>query len=178
MELASGRIASETLLRAAAANGARAVRFEDSLGSLTPGKDADLLVVRRDRVFFPPERYSISNPLDVIVDRTDQTDLSSVMVRGRLVLDEGRITGVDEDRIRRAYADAAANRMWRFASEQEKRWALDLPAQIEPYVLEFYERWTSRPVAPGYAYNTTTGPAGTNGRRKEEVPRWQQSPSS
>jgi len=35
---------------------------------------------------------------------------------------------------------------------------LELPAEIEPYVLAFYEKWTEGPAAPGYAYNTTTGP--------------------
>ena len=40
----------------------------------------------------------------------------------------------------------------------EVTWAVDLPDEIEPYVLDFYERWTEAPVAPGPSYNTTTGP--------------------
>ncbi len=158
MDLASGRIASAQLLRSAATAGARAVRFEGALGNLTPGHDADLLVLRRDRVFWPPARYAAANPLDVIVDRADSTDLETVLVRGRAIMRDGKITLVDETRVREAFADAAANRLWRFASEQERRWAVGLPDQLEPYVLEFYRRWTETPVAPGPSYNTTTGP--------------------
>ena len=158
MELASGRISSETLLRSAARSGARGVRFEQRLGSLTPGRDADLLVLRRYRVFGPPARYAISNPLDVIVDRADSTDLETVLVRGRAVMRDGTITLVDEAKVRASFAEAAADRLWRYANEQEQRWAAELPAAIEPFVLDFYERWTSEPTAPGYAYNTTTGP--------------------
>jgi 5-methylthioadenosine/S-adenosylhomocysteine deaminase len=157
MALGSGRIPSSKLLRSAATAGARALRFEDRLGSLTPGKDADLLVLRRDHVFWPPARYARADPLDVIVDRADQTDLETVLVRGRPVMRDGKITLVDERNVRERFADAAANRLYRFA-EDEVRHGLELPAEIEPYVLQFYERWTEAPAAPGYAYNTSTGP--------------------
>jgi 5-methylthioadenosine/S-adenosylhomocysteine deaminase len=163
MELASGRISSERLFRTAAASGARGIRFEDRLGSLTPGKDADLLVVRRDRVFGPAERYETADPLDVIIDRADSSDLDSVLVRGKPAMRGGEITTIDEAKAREQFADAAANRLWRFADEQERRLGLDLPAELEPYVLEFYERWTAQPVAPGYQYNTSTGPVDGKG---------------
>lgn len=159
MALDSGRIPSATLLRSAARGGARAIRFEDQLGSLTPGRDADLLVLRRDHVFWPRERYAAANPLDVIVDRADQTDLETVLVRGTPIMRDGEITLVDERRVREQFAEAAANRLYRFA-EDERRHGLELPAAIEPYVLEFYEKWTELPAAPGHAYNTSTGPVG------------------
>jgi 5-methylthioadenosine/S-adenosylhomocysteine deaminase len=167
--LAEGRISSEKLLRAAAANGARAVRFDDRIGTLTPGKDADLLVLRRDRVFFPPHRFAGSDPLDVIVDRADSTDIESVMIRGRLVMDEGRITTVDEAGVVSAYAEAAATRLWRYSAEQDRYWAKELPAKFEPYVLEFYSRWAGAKLAPGYAYNTTTGPLGPVEKRSRRA---------
>jgi hypothetical protein len=114
-------------------------------------------VLRRDHVFWPPARYAHADPLDVIVDRADQTDLETVLVRGRPVMRDGKITLVDERKVRERFADAAANRLYRFA-EDEVRNGLELPTEIEPYVLEFYERWTEAPAAPGYAYNTSTGP--------------------
>ena len=159
MELASGRLSSEAVLRSAARSGARAVRFENELGSLTPGKDADLLVLRKERAFGPPERYAQSNPLDVILDRVDSSDLETVLIRGRAVMRDGNLTLVDEVKVRAAFAEAAANRLWRYADEAERRWAVELPGEIEPFVLDFYERWTEQPAAPGYQYNTTTGPS-------------------
>jgi 5-methylthioadenosine/S-adenosylhomocysteine deaminase len=156
--LAQGRIPSERLLRELAAAGARAVRFERQVGSLTPGKEADLLILRRDRVFGPPQRYARSDPLDVIVDRADSTDLETVLVRGAPILEGGKIVTIDEAATRRRFATAAAERLWRFATDLERRHALELPAQLEPYVLAFYERWVNTPLAPGTAYNASTGP--------------------
>jgi 5-methylthioadenosine/S-adenosylhomocysteine deaminase len=156
--LDSGRLPSERLIRELAAAGARAVRFEEQLGSLSSGKDADLLVLRRERVFGPPNRYTTADPLDVIVDRADASDLETVLVRGVPVLDRGQISGVDEAAVRQRFAEAAANRLWRFATDLQRRHAIELPAQLEPYVLAFYERWASAPLAPGTTYNTCAGP--------------------
>ncbi|MFN8217897.1 MAG: amidohydrolase family protein [Solirubrobacterales bacterium] len=158
MDLASGRLSSSKLFRSAMTSGARAVRAESQLGSLEPGKDADLLVMRRDHVFWPPARYAVSDPLDVIIDRADKTDIDSVLVRGRPLLREGEMTTVDEAKVREAFADATANRMWRFADEQERRQAMELPAELEPYALDFYRRWSEAPAGPGYDYNTLEGP--------------------
>jgi 5-methylthioadenosine/S-adenosylhomocysteine deaminase len=158
MELESGRIGSERILRSAATSGARAVRYERELGSLTPGKQADLLLLRRERIFGPTERYSTANPLDVIVDRADSTDLDTVLIRGRTVMKHGELTLINERKAREAFAEAAASRLWRFADDEERRLALGLPADLEPFVLDFYNRWTAEPIAPGYQYNTTTGP--------------------
>ena len=83
-----------------------------------------------------------------------------MLIRGRPVMRDGEITLVDERKVRERFADAAANRLYRFADD-ERRHGLELPAEIEPYVLAFYERWTEAPAAPGYAFNTTTGPAGS-----------------
>ena len=66
-----GRLDSEALLRAAATSGARALGAEARLGSLEPGRWADLLVVRKDRILFPPGRYDTAPFLDVVIDRAE-----------------------------------------------------------------------------------------------------------
>ena len=162
-----GRMDSETLLRCAVDNGARAARAEDRIGSLAPGRDADLLVMRRDRVFWPPARYQYTPVLDVILDRADATDIESVMVAGRLVIDDGVITGVNEKKIKDAWAESVAGGVFDF-DEEFQRWA-QLPLEVEPYLYEFYRPWAEEPVVPGYEYNTRTGPVGFDGgtRRRE-----------
>jgi 5-methylthioadenosine/S-adenosylhomocysteine deaminase len=89
-EFGQGRLGSERLLRAAAANGARALGMEGKLGSLEPGKYADLLVVAKDRIFFPPGRYDTEPFLDVVLDRADAGDIDTVMAHGQVLMEGGR----------------------------------------------------------------------------------------
>jgi len=160
------RLDSETILRAAAGNGAQAARFDGITGSLTAGKHADLLLVRKDRVFWPPRRYAETPVLDVILDRTDATDLDSVMIAGRLVLDGGVITTVNESQVRDAHLEATERGLFD-ASGAWARW-LEIAREVEPYLIDFYRPWSEEDVVAGYRYNTTTGPAGfSNGASKE-----------
>jgi 5-methylthioadenosine/S-adenosylhomocysteine deaminase len=162
-----GRMDSETLLRSAAANGARAARADDRIGAVAPGKDADLLILRRDRVFWPPTRYRYTPVLDVIMDRTDATDIESVMVAGRMVIDARTITGVNEQRIKDAFAESF-DRLFEVRPEFQR--LAELPVEVEPYLFAFYRPWAEEAVVPGYEYNTKTGPVGfTGGARRSEV---------
>ena len=77
------------MLRAAAENGARALGEEDRLGCLEPGRYADLLIVEKERILFPPGRYDAEPFLDVVLDRAESSDIDTVMVHGRVLM-EGR----------------------------------------------------------------------------------------
>ncbi len=154
--LEEGRMDSADILRAAATNGAQAIRFERELGSLSEGKDADLVLLRRHRLFWPEEKFRRTPPLDVILDRAAATDVESVMVAGRLVLDEGRITTVDEVAVRHAIEDAADRLLGPEGVDPD---AVSLGREVEPYVFDFYRPWTSRPVTPASVYNAVTPPA-------------------
>jgi 5-methylthioadenosine/S-adenosylhomocysteine deaminase len=159
--LEAGRLDSELVLRSAVSNGARAARAEDRLGSLTPGKDADLIVLRRDRVFWPEKRWSGTPVLDVILDRCDATDIDSIMVAGEPVLHSGVITRVNEQAVKDRFAEAVDRGLYELRGEWT-RWG-ELSARIEPYVIDFYRSWLSEEVTSGYAYNTVSGPAGFEG---------------
>jgi 5-methylthioadenosine/S-adenosylhomocysteine deaminase len=151
-----GRMDSERVLRAAAVNGARALGEESKLGSLEPGRYADLLVVRKDRILFPPGRYDNEPFLDVVLDRAAAEDIDSVMVHGRVLMDNGVVTVVDEAKLRVRFAEAVSQRIYR-ASPEVRRWA-ELGGLVEPYVLDFYRDWYDAPVEPASVYNARTMP--------------------
>ena len=150
---ASKRIPSATLFRSALLAGAQAIGGEERVGRLARGCDADLVLYRSD-AFWPSHRYAGSNPLDVILDRANASELRAVLVRGRVLFEDGRITTIDEERVRAKFADAAANRLWRALDDAERRWIHDVPRRLEPYVDAFYERWAAAEMPPGHAYNT------------------------
>lgn len=145
------RLDSEDVFRAAAVNGARAIRQEEGLGALAPGKLADLLVVDSTRILFPPGRYDTEPILNVILDRAQAVDLRHVMIDGQVVMRDRTITTIDEQALMDRVAEAVQKRVYRLSPEV-KRW-LELGDAVMPNVVDFYKRWYSIPVEPAHAYN-------------------------
>jgi 5-methylthioadenosine/S-adenosylhomocysteine deaminase len=155
-DFGQGRLDSERVLRAAAGNGARALGMEGRLGSLEPGRYADLLVVAKDRIFFPPGRYDNEPFLDVVFDRAESADIDTVMAHGQVLMEGGRVTVVDEARVRERFAEAVTRRVYQ-PSAEVRRWA-ELGALVEPYLPPFYRPWYETPIDPAYTYNPKTPP--------------------
>ncbi len=78
-------------LRAATLGGARALALDDSIGSLVPGKLADLVAVDLGRLASQP----VYDPLSQIVYSAHRDQVSDVWVGGRRVVAEGRLTTLD-----------------------------------------------------------------------------------
>jgi cytosine/adenosine deaminase-related metal-dependent hydrolase len=71
---------------------ARALRWEREIGSLEPGKAADVVVVDGDNVRLTPAH----DPVGTLVRYAVGTDVDSVLVAGRLVVEGGRLLTIDE----------------------------------------------------------------------------------
>ena len=127
--------------------------FDRVLGSaghfVMPG--CDLLVVRKDRILFPPGRYDGEPFLDVVVDRAEAQDIDVVLGHGRVLMEGGRVTVVNEDQVRERFAAAVAERVYR-PSAAVRRWA-GLGVMVEPYLAPLYQPWYHVPVEPAHAYN-------------------------
>jgi 5-methylthioadenosine/S-adenosylhomocysteine deaminase len=95
---------------AATEGGARALGFGDRIGRIAPGYKADLVLLDLDH----PNWLPLNDPVNQLVHCEDGTAVDSVMVGGRMVVENRRILTVDLDRLRdRAAASrdrlAAAN---------------------------------------------------------------------
>lgn len=77
--------------------GARAVGMDAKIGSLTPGKDADVIVLRADDLALTP----MNNPSGAVVYAAHPGHVDSVYVAGRAVKRDGKLLHVDPARIRR-----------------------------------------------------------------------------
>ena len=155
-EFGQGRLDSEEVLRAAAVNGAQALGMGDRLGSLEPGRYADLLIMAKERILFPPGRYDGEPFLDVVIDRAESQDIDAVLVHGRVLLEDGRVTVVDEPAVRDRFAEAVRERVYR-PSAEVRRWA-ELGHQVEPYLAELYRPWYQTPIEPAHIYNPRRPP--------------------
>ncbi|MEM6512853.1 MAG: amidohydrolase [Pseudomonadota bacterium] len=88
---------AETVLRMATVNGAEAIGLGDITGSIEVGKRADLIQVSFDDVHHVPTYDVISH----LVYVTDEQDVQTVVVDGRVLMRDGRIESVDTDRVQR-----------------------------------------------------------------------------
>jgi 5-methylthioadenosine/S-adenosylhomocysteine deaminase len=75
--------------------GARACALEDKVGSLTPGKQADLVLLKVNAINTAP----MVDPVATIVVFSDTSNVDSVFVAGRAVKRNGKLVDVDLDRI-------------------------------------------------------------------------------
>jgi 5-methylthioadenosine/S-adenosylhomocysteine deaminase len=90
--------------------GSRCVGHGDRLGRIEPGCRADLMLLRRDTPTFTP----LHDPLRQIVFGATSSDVHAVVVDGRVVVDAGRVVGVDVPALL-AKADAYAAEELAFA---------------------------------------------------------------
>jgi 5-methylthioadenosine/S-adenosylhomocysteine deaminase len=83
------------VLEFATIEGARACALEDKVGSLAPGKQADIVLLKTNAINTAP----MVDPIGTIVVFADTSNVDSVFVAGRAVKRNGQLVGVDLDRI-------------------------------------------------------------------------------
>jgi len=88
-------IPAETALEMATLVGAQALGVGDELGSIEPGKKADLVLFDTQR----PEWQALFNPINNLVYNADGRSVHTVIVDGRVVVDAYRQSFVDEPRL-------------------------------------------------------------------------------
>ena len=93
----------KTALQMATINGARALGLADKIGSLTPGKRADLILVRTDGFNMSPAPDL--NPYRLLLAAQSE-DVDTVIVDGRIVKQNRAFAAIDAPQIVRDAADA------------------------------------------------------------------------
>ncbi|MGZ4314923.1 MAG: amidohydrolase family protein [Gaiellaceae bacterium] len=79
------------VLELATIDGARACALEDRVGSLTPGKQADIVLLKVNAINTAP----MVDPVGTIVVFADTSNVDSVFVAGRAVKRNGELVGTD-----------------------------------------------------------------------------------
>jgi 5-methylthioadenosine/S-adenosylhomocysteine deaminase len=96
-------ISVSEVLRAATVNGARAAGLESSIGTLTPGKQADVIMLRTDGLGVFP----VTNAIRTIVQAVDRSNVDTVMVDGEFRKRNGTLVDAD---LAKLAADVTASR--------------------------------------------------------------------
>jgi urease alpha subunit len=76
----------------ATTGGARALGLDAVVGSLEPGKKADVVLIKNDA---SPAMFPLINPYGHIAFQAQRGDVHTVLVDGRVVKQDGRLVGID-----------------------------------------------------------------------------------
>jgi cytosine/adenosine deaminase-related metal-dependent hydrolase len=89
-------------LEFATIEGARACGLDSKIGSLTPGKRADIILISTDNFGMTP----MNNPIGAFVYNAHPGLVDAVIVDGTIVKRDGKLVGVDSARVRRLAVEA------------------------------------------------------------------------
>jgi 5-methylthioadenosine/S-adenosylhomocysteine deaminase len=84
-------ISCREVLEMATIGGARGANLQDKIGSLTPGKEADIIMLRTDRINVSP----VCNVPGAIVTLMDTSNVDTVFVGGNALKWAGQLVGVN-----------------------------------------------------------------------------------
>lgn len=84
-----------TALLMATVNGAKTLGLEEQLGTIVPGKKADIIMLDLKKPHFCP-RYNLASSL---VYSAQASDVSEVIVNGRILMEAGELTLIDLEKV-------------------------------------------------------------------------------
>jgi 5-methylthioadenosine/S-adenosylhomocysteine deaminase len=96
------RLSPRDLLEFATIEGARCANLESKVGTLTPGKDADVVLLAADRINIWP----LNNAPGVVVNLMNPSHVETVFIAGKVKKWRGNLVGVDVPRVLRTAAEA------------------------------------------------------------------------
>lgn len=109
-----------SLLEMQTINAASAAGLETELGSLEPGKRADIVVRSADAA----EAHPDNNPLHALALRMNAASVDTVLVNGAMVFSGGHSTRVDEPEVQREVSDSVVARAKRLGIKLQPEWPL------------------------------------------------------
>ncbi|HJR92499.1 MAG TPA: amidohydrolase family protein [Acidimicrobiia bacterium] len=90
------------ILEYATVEGARANGLDDKVGTLTPGKQADIVLLRTDRLNVTP----LHDPVAAVVAGMDSGNVDTVIIAGRVMKQGGKLLHVDWSSVRKMVTES------------------------------------------------------------------------
>ena len=132
------------VLRMATVNGARATTLESEIGVLEPGRQGDIVLLNFDRMTTPYISPDV-HIADAIIALGVGDDVDTVLVAGEVVVEDGKVTTVDEEAVVREIAADAAKPL-----DPEFKSDVEFAREIRPHVEKYYAEWQHRRAIEPY----------------------------
>ena len=120
-------LSTDEVLTMATEGSARVLGLQGVIGRIEPGYKADIVFLDLTEISFVP-LIDITNQ---IVHCADTNAVDRVMIGGRMVVEDGRVTTIDYDALRREVG-AAAERLLR-ANDDARKWAEHMEGIVGTY---------------------------------------------
>ena len=110
------------VLECATVNGAVCAGLAGEIGSISPGKQADIVVIRADDL----NLYPSNNAVGTVVQAADRSNVDTVIIGGRIRKRGGKIIGLDMQKLKRV-VEESRNYLFRATNYREDIFAEQLP---------------------------------------------------
>ena len=149
LELHSDHLSAREVFRMATTGSAELLGFGDTVGRLEPGRKADMALLDYDAMCWPYTDPA-QDPIDVLLYRGTRHSVDTVLVDGRVVVRDGRVSTVNAEEIGRRLAEASA----RPRTEQEEGMLRGLET-VQKHVIDYYRGWPDKvEIEPYFAVNS------------------------
>ena len=91
------RLTCRDVLEMATIEGARVAHLDHKVDSLTPGKEADIILLRTDDI----NVFPLNNAPGAVVTLMDTSNVDTVLIAGKIMMWKGKLVGVDLGKLRR-----------------------------------------------------------------------------
>jgi 5-methylthioadenosine/S-adenosylhomocysteine deaminase len=112
------RVHARDALEFATIEGARACGLADRIGTLTPGKDADIVLLDTDRLNMHP----LNNPVAAVALAASAINVDTVLVRGEVVKRDGELVRGDLDRVRQLATESRDHLLSQVGAQTGGEW--------------------------------------------------------
>lgn len=129
------RLSARTLLEMATSGGARVLMMEDKLGSIEPGKRADIVLIDGERLFQSPYQSPDLGLEDILLHRAVGKDVETVIIDGKIALRDGQLPGINLGK-----GEAILSEMFRKRCDKADK-ERDFIRRVEEHIRDFYRRW-------------------------------------
>lgn len=137
------------VLKMGTTNAARVCGFEGEIGALKPGMKADAILIDLEEIMEDPFTSPDLNIAEVFIHRAKGTHVNTVIVGGRVVMEDRKFLtlNVDElyEEVRKQAKKGISPEQRQFAETLEK---------IKPYYHEWYKGWEDLDFNPFYVMNS------------------------
>lgn len=138
---------SPQVLQMATQHGVHTTGFADRIGSLEPGKSADIVVMSLRNIAEPYLDAEVPI-VDAVVHRGRSADVETVLIAGEVVMRDRHFTRVNKAEVLRELATSLKAPL---RPDEVKR--RELTRQLFPYVRRFYDGWIPPEGEPFYRQN-------------------------